>query len=487
MLSALAGVSLAAASATAQTLLDDNFTNAVRVGSTNARTGVDRDGGTSNDYAMAYNDASAAAAQSDTNAPNVTAGIAGNSILIGGTAACSLNSYFAATTLGAGGSISFSLMIRTTAVPTAADISFRIGLFDSNAGGRILANTVFDGGGSFTDDRGYAAFFDTGAGSHEIRKRTASVNQNVFSPNNAAYGMIGTSDTTTNNVAANTTYPVTLNIARSQDGLSVTTTSTFNGITLSLTDTSGLITDFDQLGLFFSSAWGGSQFIDDVVVIHTPGAPTAPPLRLLGIDFNRDDVPGAPSQSLFRVISGSAANQSANASSYTKTFGTSTVTVSQPGATKFEFRGANTDGSRAIPGGDISKAFLVADFIATRAGAIDIAITGLEAGNYRFRSFHLDTFTGTALGFAQGSTTTTPNTIEARIGGTLMDSVQPNALGTPGLNTTFIADNQIPMLDFIFSHNGSPTLSIDLEATQTNGANRYLLLNGFELFALPAP
>jgi hypothetical protein len=31
--------------------------------------------------------------------------------------------------------------------------------------------------------------------------------------------------------------------------------------------------------------------------------------RLLGIDFNRDDAPGSPSQSGFRVISGSAANQ----------------------------------------------------------------------------------------------------------------------------------------------------------------------------------
>ena len=122
--------------------------------------------------------------------------------------------------------------------------------------------------------------------------------------------------------------------------------------------------------------------------------PTPTYTRLLGVDFNRDDVLGSPSQSLFRVVSGSAANQTANASSYAKTIGGKQLTISQPDAVKFEFRGANGDSTRAIPGGDTSMSYLVSDFIATRSGAIDLTITGLAAGNYLFRSYHLDTFTG---------------------------------------------------------------------------------------------
>lgn len=69
---------------------------------------------------------------------------------------------------------------------------------------------------------------------------------------------------------------------------------------------------------------------------------------LLGIDFNRDDALSSPSQSLFRILSGSQ-NQSANAPTYAKTVGPYQVTVTQPGGSNLEFRGANTDNSRAIP------------------------------------------------------------------------------------------------------------------------------------------
>ena len=203
--------------------------------------------------------------------------------------------------------------------------------------------------------------------------------------------------------------------------------------------------------------------------------------HILGIEFNRSDAFGSPSQSLFRVVSGST-TQGGNSSSYSKTIGSYQVTVSQPNATALEFRGANTDSSRAIPGGDTSLSFLVADFIATREGAIDIDITGLPAGDYAFRSYHLDTITGTVLGFAQGATTTTPNIIEARIGGVLQASVQPTALGTAGLGTTFINDGQIPTLGFAFNHDGSSPLTIELRSTESNGADNHLLLNGFELF-----
>ncbi len=203
--------------------------------------------------------------------------------------------------------------------------------------------------------------------------------------------------------------------------------------------------------------------------------------RLFGVDFNRDDALGSPSQSGFRIVSGSATNQAANAASYTKTIGTHQVTILQPNGTKFEFRGANGDSTRAIPGGDTSLSYLVSDFIATREGTIDIQITGLAAGEYRFRSWHLDTFTGSNMGFAQGTNATTPNLIEAQVGGLTRAAVEPTALGSFGLNTAFINNSQIPTLDFPISHDGSSPLTIRLRAIDTNGTERFLLLNGFEL------
>lgn len=202
--------------------------------------------------------------------------------------------------------------------------------------------------------------------------------------------------------------------------------------------------------------------------------------RLLGIDFNRNDALGSPSQSLFRIVAGST-SQSNNLPTYTKTIGAARVAISRPDGLKFEFRGANGDGTRAIPGGDTSRSFLVSDFIATRGGAIDLTITGLPAGDHFFRSYHLDPFTGSGLGFAQGSSSTTPNTIEARLGGVVKASVQPTALGPAGLNTTFIADGQIPALGFAFTHDGSSPLVIQLRSTLSNGADSFLLLNGFEI------
>lgn len=233
-------------------------------------------------------------------------------------------------------------------------------------------------------------------------------------------------------------------------------------------------------------AGGGSNtrtWYDGVGYEPASGNPDikVPGPQVLGIDFNRNDALGSPSQSEFRIVSGST-NQANNTDAYTKTIGTRQVTISQPGNTPFEFRGANGDSSRAIPGGDTSLSFLVSDFITTREGAIDIEITDLAAGDYLFRSWHLDTITGTALGFAQGNSTTTPNTIEARIGGVLQDSVQPTALGSAGLNTTFINDSQIPSIEFSFTHDGNSPLTIELRSTQSNGSENFLLLNGFKLY-----
>jgi len=203
-------------------------------------------------------------------------------------------------------------------------------------------------------------------------------------------------------------------------------------------------------------------------------------VRLFGIDFNRNDELNSPSQSLFRTISGSTV-QASNTSSYTKTIGPSVITVSQPASEALEFRGGNSDSSRAIPGGDTSLSFLAADFVATKKGAIQLQITNLPAGDYFFRSWHIEPFNESNLGYAQGSSSTTPNTVEARVGGVLKDSVTTTALGSSGLNTTFINDSQIPSLGFALSHGGG-SLFIDLTSTLSNGSNTFLLLNGFEIY-----
>jgi hypothetical protein len=127
------------------------------------------------------------------------------------------------------------------------------------------------------------------------------------------------------------------------------------------------------------------------------------------------------------------------------------------------------------------------DFIATRAGAMTVNISGLPAGNYLWKSYHLDSFTGANLGFAQGSATTTPNVIEARVGETLKGAVQPTALGSSGLGTTFIDDGQVPTLIFAFTHDGIGDAGVDLSTTQSNGTDNFLLLNGFEVFQQSAP
>jgi hypothetical protein len=209
--------------------------------------------------------------------------------------------------------------------------------------------------------------------------------------------------------------------------------------------------------------------------------------RLFGIDFNRNDQPGAPSQSCFRVIAGSAADQTANQPRYAKKIGPWRVAIRRPDGENLEFRGANGDSSRAIPGGDTSRSFLVADFIGTRGGRLEITITGLPAGDYVFRSFHLEPFTQAALGFAQGATPTTPNRIELRLGDRSLGRVRPTALGAAGLGTTFIDDSQIPALVASFHHDGAGPLTLELRALDANGDNAFLFLNGFELFQAPAP
>ncbi|NWK57597.1 hypothetical protein HW115_18405 [Verrucomicrobiaceae bacterium N1E253] len=223
---------------------------------------------------------------------------------------------------------------------------------------------------------------------------------------------------------------------------------------------------------------------DEITAGTDPNSPEAGSAdRLFGVDFNRSDAYASPSQSLFRTIAGST-DQASNANSYAKTIGSYTVTVSQPDSEKLEFRGANSDSTRAIPGGDVSCSFLVSDFIATRKGSIRVTMANLPAGDYFFRSYHLDSYTGAGFAFAQGSSTETPNTISVSKGGATLHSVQPTTLGSDGLNTTFISNAQVPRIGCSFSHDGSGPLVLDFDASLSNGSDQFLFLNGFELYLI---
>lgn len=383
-------------------------------------------------------------------------------------------SFPAITLANTGDRITLTGSATLTGIASGGVRQFRWGVYD------------FNGSGDTTGWLGYFATQGSGTTVGELYERNSGNTSTFFS---------GTGVSTTGGTAPGTgisfadgTYAVSLAIEKVATGLQINSTITRTSDSqdfgsVSLLDTSPLTSTFNRVGFLIGGSLDADrvQFTNIDVAFEPAGTPPLNPGPLVfGIDFNRNDSLGAPSQSMFRVIGGSNI-QANNTSSYGKSIGPIQTTITQPGGTAFEFRGANGDGTRAIPGGDISRSFLVADFIATRTGALDIGITGLPAGNYIFRSHHLDTFTSANLGFAQGATTTTPNTIEARIGGVVKDSVQATALGSSGLNTTFINDAQIPTLLFPFSHDGTTPLVIELRSTFSNGADNFLLLNGFEI------
>ncbi len=204
--------------------------------------------------------------------------------------------------------------------------------------------------------------------------------------------------------------------------------------------------------------------------------------RVVAIDFNKTNTPGAPSQAMFRSVFGSSTT-SQNSTSVTKQIGSCTIRLTKTSATAFDFRGANGDSSRAIPGGPTSLSSLVADFIGARDGTINLALSNLTSGTYLFRSWHLDTFTSGNLGYAQGINATTPNVLRAQITNSLVGIIQPTALGSSGLGTNWISDTDIPTLSFPFTADGSNTVMINLSTIYTNGVDRFILMNGFEVDA----
>lgn len=370
---------------------------------------------------------------------------------------------------------------RVTLDSALANGQFRVGLFT----GPTVTQDV---------DRPYLGIYSMAPTSNAQALQLSRTTTNLFG--NGIALVNGFLPANASGVAANTPIHFLLTLARNGTKLDVTSSYTDNGTYFSSNAVQGLNVlaaapsfnyTFNTVAFLFGGSQNGQQgaFSNiDVTLRHrNPDTNSPAPLgaRVLGIDFNCDSAPGSPSQSGFRIISGSTV-QASNAPSCTKMIGGSGVTITQPGGINFEFRGANDDSTRAIPGGDVSCAYLVSDFIATREGAIDITITNLPPGNYFFRSWHLDTFTGNTLGFAQGVATNSPNLIEARLDGVVQASVQPTALGSAGLNTTFIDDPQIPNLAFNFTNNATLPLVIQLRSRLTNAANdSFLPLNGFEI------
>ncbi len=200
--------------------------------------------------------------------------------------------------------------------------------------------------------------------------------------------------------------------------------------------------------------------------------------RLFGVDFNSSEVPGSPTYSRVRVISG----RETTPSPLTKQIGDVSITVATNDGSAFEFRGANGDSSRVIPGGDISRSFLVSDFIGSQTASVLVTIEGLETGTYTWASYHLDSIVGNSLGFASGTSNTSANRIEASIDGESQATIVPTSLGLPGLNTTSIADSDIPTLAFTFSHDSTQPTTIELSGTLSNGSNRHVFFNGFEIY-----
>lgn len=275
----------------AVTLLSDDFTAAVRVGTAPTVTGVDRDGGSSNDYAVATNGSGAmATGVTNDRASNVGAGITGNSYFVTNEGnAYSVTTSFAGTSLAPGDSLSFSFGMRTSvANPTVAAGAFRFGLL--NSGGTVLANntSAFGGSGVFANDTGYIANISTTATgmSAQVQERAnGSTTQNIFAGTLAS---VGAAENSTNFVNFDTNYTATLTLTLSLDGTTMTIDSAFNGLSLSRTDLTSPYTTFDTAAVFFGSQFGNAttprvNFIDDVLVTTTVPEPGALALGSLGL------------------------------------------------------------------------------------------------------------------------------------------------------------------------------------------------------------
>ena len=315
------------------------------------------------------------------------------------------------------GSVSFSFQSGTSGLASG---QFRVGLFNGPP-------VVQDSGSGYT---GFFVGVPTGGSTSSAWFGNGTYSDHPFSTSAGYATTIGDIPAPGTVVGPAVPLAFTMTLTRFGSELELSAGFTATGFSTSAkipaVNVAGMGFSYDTVAFLMGGAVNGSQAGFSNIEVTTGIVPPDPDIdygtRILGIDFNRDDALGSPEPVALPDRLRVSPPRTNNAASYTKTIGARQVDHLATRRRQFEFRGANGDSSRAIPGGDTSLSFLVADFIATREGALDIGITDLPAGNYIFRSYHLDTFTGSGLGFAQGSSTTTPNTIEARIGGVLQGS-----------------------------------------------------------------
>ena len=201
--------------------------------------------------------------------------------------------------------------------------------------------------------------------------------------------------------------------------------------------------------------------------------------RVFGIDFNTHSLPGAPTQSGFRSISG--LQDGANGTSLSVTVNGIDITLSKTGTADFNFRGFNATTDSVMPGGPTSLSGVVADFIATTDGPITVTMKGLPAGDYLFRSWHLEPHTGPGLGFASGSSSTDPQWLAIEWNGKTQSTVATTCLGEEGLDRTAISDMDIPKLEFAFSVDSGKPVEIAWSGCSSSATTNNVFVNGFEI------
>jgi len=201
--------------------------------------------------------------------------------------------------------------------------------------------------------------------------------------------------------------------------------------------------------------------------------------RVFGIDFNTNSLPGAPTQSGFRGISG--LQDGANGTSLSVTVNGIDITLSKTGTADFNFRGFNATTDSVMPGGPTSLSGVVADFIATTDGPITVTMKGLPAGDYLFRSWHLEPHTGPGLGFASGSSSTDPQWLAIEWNGTTQSTILTTALGEAGLDRTAISNDDIPSLECVLLVEAGKPVKVTWKGFLLSENISYVLINGFEI------
>lgn len=383
---------------------------------------------------------------------------------------------FPAIILGSNGdSITFTGTVTLTGI-SASFQNFRFGLFDHGA-----STTINGWLGYFTSN-------SSGTSSGQIRERNAG-NSDLYVGNTGSISITTTIDPQ-NDPITDGTYSMLLKLTRDGNAYDITASliggsgGNFSNVWTvnDRTPVTGDVYRFDRVGILLGNGLNADRAAFSNLDVSFASAPVPVTARLFGIDFNKNDAPAAPTQGGFRVVAGSS-SAAANEFAYAKQVGPYPIDVVKAGAGRFEFQGANADATRDTPGGETTRSFAVSDFIASRDGAITLRVHGLPAGNYYFRSDHLDPFNGASLGYAEGASATTRTTIEARIGGVLKGSVQPTTLGAAGLNTTFITDANIPAIAFTFGAVAGQPVEIVLSGTDvTVAGDRFVFLNAFEIF-----